>query len=115
MFDEACLRIRELRLVPQDGVLKYNGVKDVDGFDPKLEGHTQATFATYQLKFTTTPGDAKYEVRSGLQMRMTEAYVESGWQFEMISRRSPKGVTNARNDRRLLRIRTLNVGPLLVG
>ncbi|KAH7710969.1 hypothetical protein AAVH_21733 [Aphelenchoides avenae] len=49
------------RLVPHDDVLKYNGVKDYDGFAPKLEGNVQATSATYQVKFTTTPGDAKYE------------------------------------------------------
>jgi hypothetical protein len=64
ILSQEFLKNSALRLVPQEGVLKYNGVNDVDGFDPKLEGHTQATFATYQLKFTTTPGDAKYEVCS---------------------------------------------------
>lgn len=49
------------RLIPHDDLLKYNGAKDNDGFVPKLEGHVQATFATYQVKFTTAPGDAKYE------------------------------------------------------
>ncbi|KAH7700302.1 hypothetical protein AAVH_32579 [Aphelenchoides avenae] len=76
----APLRLNELldakRLVPREGVLKYNGVKDADGFDPKLEGNTQATFATYQLKFTTTPGDAKYEVTLQFDAVRNEATVD---------------------------------------
>uniref|UniRef100_A0A915ECH2 Uncharacterized protein n=1 Tax=Ditylenchus dipsaci TaxID=166011 RepID=A0A915ECH2_9BILA len=49
------------KLVPNDKLLKYSGIEDYDGFAPKLGGHVQATKATYQLVFTTKPGNAKYE------------------------------------------------------
>ncbi|CAD5227841.1 unnamed protein product [Bursaphelenchus xylophilus] len=49
------------RLIPNEDLLKYNGVKDADGFVPKLEGNTKATFFTYQIKLQTQPGAAIYE------------------------------------------------------
>lgn len=48
--------------MPNEGLLKYKNVKDADGFVPDLSGSTQASFAHYQLKLSTTPGRAIYEV-----------------------------------------------------
>lgn len=50
------------RLVPNEILLKYKNVKDVDGFVPDLSGKTKAVFAHYQIKFSTVPGNALYEV-----------------------------------------------------
>ncbi|VDK73987.1 unnamed protein product [Gongylonema pulchrum] len=50
------------RLVPNNDLLKYRSVKDLDGFVPDLSGSATVQFAHYQLKFITTPGDAVYEV-----------------------------------------------------
>ncbi|KAH7723410.1 hypothetical protein AAVH_09126 [Aphelenchoides avenae] len=76
----APLRLEKLidskRLIPHDDVLKYNGVKDYDGFAPKLEGNVKATFATYQVKFTTAPGDAKYEATVQFDARSGPAAVD---------------------------------------
>lgn len=62
----APLKLDELisakRLVPHPNLLKYKDVKDADGFVPDLAGNTKATFAYYQLKFRTVPGNALYEV-----------------------------------------------------
>nr|CAD2137226.1 unnamed protein product [Meloidogyne enterolobii] len=50
------------KLVPNEKLLKYNGVVDFDGFKPQLKGNVKTKFATYQIVFITTPGAAKYEV-----------------------------------------------------
>lgn len=49
------------RLVPHADLLKYKNVKDADGFVPDLSGTATASFASYQLKFRTVPGNALYE------------------------------------------------------
>ncbi|CAD5221035.1 unnamed protein product [Bursaphelenchus okinawaensis] len=49
------------RLIPNTDLMKYNGVKDQDGFVPQLQGKTKATFFTYQIKLNTQPGNAIYE------------------------------------------------------
>ncbi|VDD90552.1 unnamed protein product [Enterobius vermicularis] len=53
------------RLVPNEILLKYKNVKDVDGFVPDLSGKTKAVFAHYQIKFSTVPGNALYEATVG--------------------------------------------------
>ncbi|KJH41424.1 hypothetical protein DICVIV_12604 [Dictyocaulus viviparus] len=62
----AKLALKELiaakKLVPSEGVLKYKNVKDPDGFVPDLSGNTKTSFAHYQLKLRTKPGDAIYEI-----------------------------------------------------
>jgi len=49
------------RLIPDEDLLHYHGVKDQDGFVPDLGGNTNATFATYQIRFETQPGNALYD------------------------------------------------------
>lgn len=49
------------RLVPNEKLLHYGGVKDQDGFKPKFTGNATATMVTYQIRFETQPGGAKYE------------------------------------------------------
>ncbi|CAI4222045.1 unnamed protein product [Auanema sp. JU1783] len=62
----APLKLKELiyakKLIPNDDLLKYKNVKDTDGFVPDLSGNTKAVFAHYQLKFSTSPGRAVYEI-----------------------------------------------------
>ena len=51
------------RLVPNEGVLNYAGVKDVDGFQPKFANtKLLKDFVTYRFSFWTEPGSAHYEV-----------------------------------------------------
>ncbi|CAI2352336.1 unnamed protein product [Caenorhabditis sp. 36 PRJEB53466] len=49
-------------LLPDKTVLAYKNVMDTDGFVPDLSGSTESAFAHYQLKFSTSPGNAIYEV-----------------------------------------------------
>jgi hypothetical protein len=49
-------------LVPNENLLKYSGILDKDGFVPQLQGKTKTSFATYQILFETSPGNANYEV-----------------------------------------------------
>jgi hypothetical protein len=49
------------RLIPDEHLLHYSGVKDADGFVPELKGTLSATFGTYQIRFKTTPGNAIYD------------------------------------------------------
>uniref|UniRef100_A0A7E4VT59 Uncharacterized protein n=1 Tax=Panagrellus redivivus TaxID=6233 RepID=A0A7E4VT59_PANRE len=53
--------VESKRLVADEKVLKYGGVKDADGFVPDFKGNAKMTAATYMLTFTTTPGNARYE------------------------------------------------------
>uniref|UniRef100_A0AC34GJJ1 Uncharacterized protein n=1 Tax=Panagrolaimus sp. ES5 TaxID=591445 RepID=A0AC34GJJ1_9BILA len=53
--------VNSKKLVPDEKVLKYGGVKDTDGFVPKFSGNATVTYATYMITFTTLPGNAKYE------------------------------------------------------
>ncbi|KAE9547494.1 hypothetical protein FO519_009295 [Halicephalobus sp. NKZ332] len=50
------------RLIPDEGVLKYDGVKDIDGFQPKFNSSKIIKdFVTYRFSFWTEPGSANYE------------------------------------------------------
>uniref|UniRef100_A0AC34GA04 Sulfatase N-terminal domain-containing protein n=1 Tax=Panagrolaimus sp. ES5 TaxID=591445 RepID=A0AC34GA04_9BILA len=49
------------KLVPNEQLLKYAGSTDIDGQFPKFNENAVATFATYMIIFTTSPGNAKYE------------------------------------------------------
>lgn len=59
------LRLSEIsdakKLIPDENLLHYSGVKDQDGFVPDLNGNTTATFGTYQIRFKTLPGNALYD------------------------------------------------------
>lgn len=56
--------------MPNSNLLKYKGVLDNDGFVPNLKGDVKAAFATYQIAFETTPGNARYEVSFYLFVRL---------------------------------------------
>lgn len=63
------------KLASNDKMLAYSGVKDYDGFVPKLsEGFAKETFAIYQLKFRTLPGNALYEATVEYDERTTTDY-----------------------------------------
>ena len=51
-----------LRFSPHDGVMKYSGIKDEDGFVPDFDEDKTFLSGIYQLSFITMPGNAKYEV-----------------------------------------------------
>ncbi|PIO59499.1 hypothetical protein TELCIR_19037, partial [Teladorsagia circumcincta] len=63
-------------LVPNEGLLKYKNVKDVDGFVPDLSGKTETAFAYYQIKLQTQPGDAIYEVTLFYHFKMKEVHID---------------------------------------
>ncbi len=48
-------------LVPDKSLLRYKKSRDLDGFTPDLSGSVRVSFALYQLRLRTTPGDALYE------------------------------------------------------
>lgn len=62
MFLDTHFKFEKFRFIPNEKLMKYSGVKDKDGFVPLLEGHAKTVTVTYQLVFTTKPGNAKYEV-----------------------------------------------------
>lgn len=50
------------REVPDPALLAYAKAKDKDGFVADLSGKTALAFATYQLRLSTQPNGAFYEV-----------------------------------------------------
>ncbi|KAK6031246.1 hypothetical protein OSTOST_02606, partial [Ostertagia ostertagi] len=78
----AKLDLRELveakKLVPNEGVLKYKNVKDMDGFVPDLSGDTGTAFAHYQIKLRTKPGEAIYEVTLFYDSKLKEVHIDLG-------------------------------------
>ncbi|KAK5972179.1 Elongation factor Tu [Trichostrongylus colubriformis] len=66
------------KLVPNEGVLKYKNVKDMDGFVPDLSGSTGTAFAHYQIKLRTRPGSAIYEVTLFYDFKLKEVHIDLG-------------------------------------
>ncbi len=54
---------------PHPSVLRYKAAKDKDGFVPDLSGKTNLSFALYQLRLKTSPGDAIYEATLAYDQR----------------------------------------------
>ncbi|PAV74960.1 hypothetical protein WR25_10174 [Diploscapter pachys] len=68
--------IQAKKLVPNSGVLHYKNVKDADGFVTDLSGSTKATFAHFQLKLQTKPGNAIYEITLFYDYTLKKATVD---------------------------------------
>lgn len=59
------LKISEIiwshRLIPTNGILRFQGAGDRDGFIPDLSAKTQQTHDIYQVKVKTEPGGGLFE------------------------------------------------------
>jgi hypothetical protein len=50
------------KLVPNEGLLRFQKNADIDGFVADLSAHTVVTQEVYQLKVSTRPGGGLFEV-----------------------------------------------------
>uniref|UniRef100_A0A914CD67 DUF229 domain containing protein n=1 Tax=Acrobeloides nanus TaxID=290746 RepID=A0A914CD67_9BILA len=64
------------RFSPHDGVMKYSGVKDEDGFVPDFDEDKIFLSGIYQLSFITMPGNAKYETTLKYDATTNKAYLD---------------------------------------
>ncbi|KAI6187388.1 hypothetical protein M3Y98_00237900 [Aphelenchoides besseyi] len=74
------LRLSEIldskRLVPDESLLRYSGVKDQDGFIPDLKGNASTTFGLYQIRLKTVPGYAIYDTTLFYDSNVNEVTID---------------------------------------